>query len=101
MADRSADGQPSCKRRMNNTTAARLYDIDQEMETKARDDLQKLDMDIHQANILHTGMVDRHEQLDDKLRKTSDAAENLQIEIRFTASEIEKSKNKQNKMLAD
>jgi len=47
------------------------------------------------------GMVDHLEQLGDKLRKTNDAAQILQIKIISTANEIEKSKNEQNELLAD
>jgi len=57
-------------------------------------------MDMRSANVLHEGMFGRLRQLGDKLKKTQNAAEKLQITIKNTTKEIEKSKNERDEMLA-
>ncbi|XP_029342227.1 E3 ubiquitin-protein ligase rnf8-A-like [Acyrthosiphon pisum] len=100
MAGRSDDGQPPCKKRMDfMDNSTRLLYISMEMELKARDDLQKLDMDMYHANVLHMGLLGRLKQLGDKLKKKQNAAEKLRIMIKNTTNEIEKSKNEQDEML--
>ncbi|KAL4123017.1 hypothetical protein QTP88_015250 [Uroleucon formosanum] len=101
MAGRSDDGQLPCKKPVDNTTTSRLLYISMEMELKARDDLLKLDMDMHGANVLHADMLGRLERLGNKLKKTQKATEKLQIMIKNATDEIEKSKNDRDDMLAD
>ncbi|XP_060862200.1 uncharacterized protein LOC132939173 [Metopolophium dirhodum] len=98
MAGRSDDGQPPCKKRMDNST--KLLYISMEMELKVRNDLLKLDTDMHHANVLHMGMLGHLKQLSNKLKKTQNAAEKLQIMIKNTTKEIEKNKNERDEMLA-